>query len=67
MANYSDGTSVDVTNQATTDPVKSYVFTAEDATAGEKTFTVSYTDGDITETGEFTVTVIPATLESITV
>ena len=67
MANYSDESSVDVTTQATTNPGKDYEFTAADAEAGSKKFTVSYEDGEITKTGEFTVTVLPATLESITV
>lgn len=50
-ATYSDATTADVTASATTD------FVTQVATAGEKTVTVSYTEGGVTMTDTFEITV----------
>ncbi|MCQ3908142.1 MAG: bacterial Ig-like domain-containing protein [Mycoplasmoidaceae bacterium] len=63
-AHYSDKTTQVVTDQATFNP-PSHKFTTDDI--GPFKITASYNEGAVTKTGEFTVTVIPATLESITV
>ena len=59
-ATYESGKTADVTASAT--------FTGYDmATAGEQTVTVSYTEGEVTKTATYTITVnAPATLTSIT-
>ena len=54
-ATYSDASSADVTSSATTD------FAAQVASAGNKTVTVSYTEGGITETDKFDITVESST------
>ncbi len=53
-ATYSDATTADVTNSATTD------FATQVASAGNKTVTVSYTEGAATKTDTFNITVNPA-------
>ena len=50
-ANYSDATTADVTSSATTN------FATQVASAGNKTVTVSYTEGGVTKTGTFDITV----------
>lgn len=50
-ATYSDATTADVTSSVTTD------FATQVASAGNKTVTVSYTEGGVTATGTFVITV----------
>lgn len=45
-------------NEYTLNPADGYTFTAADFDAGEKEFTVTYTDKEVTKTGTFTVKVI---------
>ncbi len=60
VATYTNNTGDVVTEDAT--------FSGYDMhTIGEQTVTVSYTEGDITKTDTYTITVDPATLSSITV
>ena len=58
-ANYSDSTSATVTPTNVSSPTMS--------TTGQKTITVSYTEGDVTKTATYTITVNAATLSSIAV
>ena len=58
-ANYSDGTDDIVTPTSVSSPNMS--------TAGEKTITVTYTEGNISETATYTITVLEAELTSIEV
>lgn len=60
VATYTDNTGDVVTEDATFSGYDMY-------TIGEQTVTVSYTEGDITKTDTYTITVDPATLSSITV
>lgn len=57
-ATYSDASTADVTSSATTD------FATQVASAGNKTVTVSYTEGGITKTDSFDITVEAATVSS---
>ena len=58
---YSDGSTCDITDFCVIEPVKGAVLD----TVGTQTVTVSYTEGDVTETDYFEVTVIAKTLELI--
>jgi len=60
VATYTDNTGDVVTEDATFSGYDMY-------TIGEQTVTVSYTEGDITKTDTYTITVDPATLSSISV